>query len=87
MKTIKPLLRPIITTGKLFYEEAARAFVLIRLKRRIIHEFPQLQKNVGWSYQLEYHRTISPTIARIQEAEQKEGVPLLVFIYPTKNEE
>jgi len=83
LKMITPLLRPIIVTGKLFYEEAARAFVLIRLKRRIIQEFPQLESNLGWSYQLEYHRTKEQTIKRIENGE----IPLLVYIYPTKNEQ
>ncbi|MDO8655952.1 MAG: hypothetical protein Q7K45_01825 [Nanoarchaeota archaeon] len=82
MKTIKPLVKPIVTSGRISYEESSRAYTLIRFKRRIIDEFPQLQTSKKWQYQLEYCRTYPATLKRIEQAQTlDQGIPLLLFIY------
>ena len=81
-QTVKPLEKPIIIQGPLTYQESVRAFATIRLKRRIIDEFPQLQENKKWCYRLEYERTYTAAIQRIERAKaSEEGIPLLLFIY------
>lgn len=87
MKVIKPILRPLIVNGRLMYDERAKAYALIRFKRRIIDLFPQLKSEQDWCYLLEYWQDHPTTIQRLKESQKNnEGVPLLLFIYPTKKE-
>ena len=80
METIK-LTRPLIVNGRLIYNEAKRACSIIRFKKRIIDEFPEL-KSGNWSYQLEHWKDYPTTIERIKEAQEgEEKVPILLFIY------
>ena len=86
MKTIEPFVQPLIVKGKLFYDESLRAYTKIRLKRRVLDEFAQLREERGWNYQIEFHGSCVATMKRIQDAQHKEeGIPLLLFIYPTKD--
>ena len=77
---IKPVIKPIAIQGKLSYLESLRAFAVIRLKRKIIDIFPQLQENQSWCYHLEYPRSSIQAIKLIEEA--GENVPFLLYIYP-----
>ena len=81
IKTIEPIIKPVAVVGRLMYDERARAYALIRFKRRIIDLFPQLRQDKSWCYSLEYWQDKNKTIERIKQA--KEGIPLLIFIYPT----
>ncbi len=85
MNFIKAELRPLIVNGRIIYKEANRSFSIIRFKRRVIDFFPDLKKDRGWNYQLEYWLTHDKVLKRInQMKEQEEGIPLLLYIYPTK---
>ena len=40
----------------------------------------------NYDYQIEFHGSCVATMKRIQDAQHKEeGIPLLLFIYPTKD--
>ena len=80
-KAIQPITRPVTVIGRLMYDERARAYALIRFKRRILDLFPQLRQDKSWCYSLEYWQDQNQTIERINQA--KDGIPLLIFIYPT----
>ncbi len=80
---ITPIIKPFVVTGRLIYNEALRARSIIRLNRRFLDEFSQLQSNKEWTYRLEFWRSTEKTIRRLQEAQKTgEGVPVLLYIYP-----
>ena len=83
MKAITPILRPVVVQGRLIYDARSHAFTIIRLKKRIVEEFPQLKKDQHWRYTLEFWPDYDLTVDRIIEAYRKqENPPLLVFVYP-----
>ena len=82
MKHIRPLPKPIIVEGKLFYADLVRACCILRFKKAILEKFPQLYSGKNWYYSMEYWKTNANTIERIIEMQEKgEGVPILLFIY------
>jgi hypothetical protein len=51
----------------------------------VIDFFPDLKKDQGWNYQLEYWLTHEKLQARLNQIKkQGKGIPLLLYIYPTK---
>ncbi len=80
MNTTK-LIRPMIVNGSLIYNESSRACSIIRLKRTVLEEFPQLKSKDNCFYQLEFWKDYATTLQRITEAqENEEGIPLLLWI-------
>ena len=81
-KIIKPITQPLIVNGRLIYNEANRASSIIRLKKKIVKEFPDLKKNKNMLYQFEFWRSYEETINRIKQMEEKgQGIPFLIFFY------
>lgn len=68
----------VVVKGKLFYSEGAQSWNVIRLRREVLHEFPELkEKSSSFGYKM-----IIPKSK--QEAEkvldiEKNAVPILLF--------
>ena len=82
----KPLVpRKIINVkGKVHYGESSQAWNILKLKKEMFEEFPQLkEKRSAFSYQLIYPRDIKEleqTIKKILN-ENSETIPLLLWLY------
>ena len=60
--------------------------ILLRLKRELINEFPQLkEKRSAFGYELMFCRTSEDLDKMIKELSKKgEAVPMLMFLYKEK---
>ena len=66
-------------SGKLNYNEGSQSWNLIRLKKEVLHEFPQLrEKSASFGYTM----IISKSKEGFEELIQKEkdGFPILLFL-------
>ena len=77
------ILRPrekIATEGQIAYSEGFQAWNVIRLKKEIFSEFPELkEKRSKFSYKLIYHRDVEKALKDLKEA--GEVLPLFLFLY------
>ena len=84
-KIIKPITQPLIVNGRLIYNEANRTSSIIRLKKKIIKEFPDLKRKKKMLYQFEFCRSYEKTIDRIKQMQERDqGIPFLIFFYAEK---
>ncbi len=75
---LSPSRQNIKINGKLHYNEGAQSWNLIRLKKEVLHEFPQLrEKSASFGYTM----IISKSKEGFEELIQKEkdGLPILLF--------
>ena len=82
----RPLIpRKIINSeGKLHYSEGFQAWNMMRLKKELFSEFPQLkEKRSKFSYQLMYYRTPKELEKAIKDLIKKgqNVMPVLLFLY------
>jgi len=82
-KTLTP--RKIVNSeGKVHYSESNQAWNILKLKKEMFEEFPQLkEKRASFSYQLIYHRDvkeIEQTIKKMLKGNDR-MVPLLLWLY------
>jgi len=68
--------------GKLSYNESSQAWSIIRLKKELINEFPQLsEKRSSLSYHLMYCRDYEGFEKKVKElVKNKEVLPILLFL-------
>lgn len=70
--------------GKLSYSEGAGAWSILRLKKEIIKEFPQLkEKRSKFSYKMKYFRNFYDLENAIKQMKKDKSsvLPLLVWFY------
>ena len=81
-KIISPIHEAIELSGDISYGESQRAWNLIRLKKEIINEFPQLKKRrESFGYNLILHRSYKELKKAINKMEEQGlPVPLMMFI-------
>ncbi len=85
MKILTSLKRPVIVSGAVSYNESARCNNIIRLKKKIIKEFPDLIHSRFINYKAELWKSYDDLEERIIEIKgKKQGIPILLFLY--KNE-
>ena len=76
--------KTINSEGKVHYSESNQAWNILKLKKEMFEEFPQLkEKRSAFSYQLIYPRDIKEleqTIKKILN-ENSETIPLLLWLY------
>ena len=75
---LSPSRQNIKINGKLHYNEGSQSWNLIRLKKEVLHEFPQLrEKSASFGYTM----IISKSKEGFEELIQKEkdGLPILLF--------
>jgi len=82
-KTLTP--RKIIdSNGKVIYNESAQAWNVIKLKKELFDEFPELkEKRSVFSYKLKFFRDM-PEFEKVLKklrAEKENVMPLLLFLY------
>ena len=82
-KTLTP--RKIINSeGKVHYSESNQAWNILKLKKEMFEEFPQLkEKRSAFSYQLIYHRDVKELEQAIKKMLKENGdvIPLLLWLY------
>jgi hypothetical protein len=68
--------------GNLFYNESAQSWSVIRFKKEILQEFPQLKDKRGsFGYFMVMNRTFGDMKKEISEIEKKGDVlPILLFL-------
>lgn len=84
MSNKKPLSpkRIIDIDGKLAYSEGFQSWNLIRLKKEIVDEFPQLkEKRSAFSYRLMFFRTHEEILDTIKKLKNEEVMPMILWMY------
>jgi uncharacterized protein Yka (UPF0111/DUF47 family) len=84
---MEKLLRPIHETlrvkGELSYSEGNQAWNVIRLKKDLLKEFPQLkEKRKKFSYKIIMHRSFRELKKEINDLEKEgDAIPIFLFFY------
>jgi hypothetical protein len=77
---IEPKRNPIKTNGKVSYWDGQRAWSIIRLKKEIINEFPQLKdRSSPVGYQLRFYREFEELEKALKRIKKESGVPPVLF--------
>ena len=67
--------------GKLAYGEGFQSWILIKIKKEIINEFPQLkEKRSLFSYKLIFHRTYEELFKAIKKLKNDDVMPMLLWL-------
>lgn len=67
--------------GKVYYDEGAQSWSLIRLRKELIQQLPKLkEKRSRFSYKMVHYFTYEELLKAIMEMKQK-GEPLPVLLY------
>ena len=81
MKPLSPK-KLIDIQGKIAYAEGFQAWNLIRLKKEIIDEFPQLrEKRSSFLYRVVFHRTHEELLKEIKKLRNYDVMPMLLLLY------
>ena len=68
--------------GKLAYAEGFQSWNVIRLKKEIVDEFPQLkEKRSTFSYRLLFSRTYEDLLNAIKKLKDEEVMPMILWMY------
>ncbi|MFH0808708.1 MAG: hypothetical protein V1888_03800 [archaeon] len=79
--TLAPRTR-INSEGKVHYSESAQAWNVLKLKKEMFEEFPQLkEKRSKFSYKLTYYRSPKELEKEMKELVGKQVMPVLLFLY------
>ncbi len=80
--TLSPMQQTLKVDGKLFYNEPSQAWSIIRLKKEMLQEFPQLkEKRDNFIYQMYLPRKYEDLKKMLNEMEkQKQTIPILMFL-------
>lgn len=83
------ILQPVRTTlkikGKVAYREFEQAWNLIKLKKELIKEFPDLkEKRSNFSYEMIFYRTYDE-LEKIVRKMKREKLPLPIFLFLEKD--
>ena len=75
--------------GKLFYNDNARAWNIIRLKKEIMYEFPELRdKNLKFGYTMVLPRSAEAMRKHLQEVEKSStSIPIFIVLNKLPPEE
>lgn len=78
---LSPGSRILEINGKLFYHESSQAWSLLRLKKDLLHKFPQLRdKSSSFGYKMIMHDKIEDLKEMIRNLEKSGGkIPVLLF--------
>ena len=82
-RTLIPI-RELEVDGRISYKESLQLWCIIRLKKQIINEFPQLkEKRSKFSYKMLYYRDIEQLEKRIKELKKNKetSLPMLMWLY------
>ena len=81
--------RIIETEGKLYYDERAQAWSILRLKSQLSKEFYQLkEKRSKFAYKLTYYQEYEDLEKALKQMKKAgESLPVLLFFYKVKKDE
>lgn len=73
--------------GKLFYNEGSQAWTILRLKRELVHKFPQLKdKRSNFGYKMIMHDSLESLKTMVKDIEKNGGkIPVLLFFCKEKS--
>ena len=85
---IRPVNRIVDIKGKIAYGDSQQAWSIIRLKKEILDEFPQLkERNANFTYKMVFYREYDTfEKAMRKERKNKEVPPILLMLYKEKQE-
>ena len=85
-QVLRPAIKTLEIKGRLIYKEANRSWSILRFKKELINEFPQLREVTSkFSYRMTLHResnALEKDIRRIKR--NKEALPILMWIEKEK---
>ncbi len=85
---LAPSREAVTIQGKLFYSEGDQSWNLIRLKKEVLHEYPQLKdKSASFGYTMIVPKSIEEIKKAIAEFEKVAAVPIILFFRKEKKEE
>ncbi len=77
---IRPRHETLELEGEMSYKEGQKAWSVIRLKKDILKEFPQLkERREKFSYKMIMHRTFEDLKKAIGEMEREKVIPIFLF--------
>ena len=81
LSTLVPKLETLEVIGKLFYNEGSQAWNIIRLKKDLLFQFPQLkEKRSNFSYKMIMPSSLNELKKKVKEIEKNsESIPILLF--------
>lgn len=86
-RILQPIRKELEIKGKIVYREADQCWNMLKLKRELIAEFPQLkEKRSEFSYRMIYHRTYGDFEKALKKM-KKENKPLPIILYLVKEDE
>lgn len=86
---LTPNSNPLTINGKILYNEGAQAWNIIRLKKEILHQFPELKEKRGsFIYKMIIPRTKEELEEHFKELiESGELIPIFLFFGKDQKEE
>ncbi len=82
MKNILPKNNPVVIEGPVFYNIIDRCNSVIRLKKKLVNEFPDFKKRKGIRYRIELWKTHDDLQERVKDiVKKRKCLPLLLFFY------
>lgn len=82
-KTLAPR-KVVDSQGKLAYSESSQAWNILKLKKELFAEFPELkEKRSTFSYSMIYYRTLEELEMEFRKLKKENGeiMPILLFLY------
>ncbi|MDP2749672.1 MAG: hypothetical protein Q8O89_02470 [Nanoarchaeota archaeon] len=82
MKLIVPKSGAVIVEGSMFYSSPDKCKSIIRLKKKLSNEFPELKSRDNVYYRIELWKTYDEVEDRIKDiVERRKTLPMLLFFY------
>jgi len=79
---ISPRRETLTVSGSLFYSESRQAWSIIRMKKEILHEYPQLKHmREKFGYMMVIHRTFKDLKKAIAKMEKDGGVVPILLLF------
>jgi len=86
-RILQPVKIPLEIKGKIVYREHDQSWNMLKLKKELIAEFPQLkEKRSAFSYQMFFYRTYDDFEKLIKKM-KREKLPLPLLMYLVKEDE
>lgn len=86
-KILQPVRKTLEIKGKIVYREPDQSWNMLKLKRELITEFPQLkEKRSSFSYKMLFYRTYEEFEKLIRKM-KRDKLPLPIILYLVKESE
>ncbi len=84
IQVLRPVHDALEIKGKISYNEGAQAWNIIRFKKELLQEFPQLkEKRSQISYKMLIFQTYKDLEKAIKDVKEQDAFPILLFFYKT----